>query len=147
MSILTHLRQNPQKPERTISLIYGARAPQSHDLSKILFLDRLRDYNWMGQQTTPFVKLYLTRCSEEEAIDMGDRYSRPKEEVTNLHSIFAGRIDREALHSAVDHADEDEWGEQAVVYICGPRRMTDEFERTYLDMGMERGRVLTEKWW
>ncbi|CAL8575659.1 hypothetical protein XPA_001570 [Xanthoria parietina] len=147
MSILTHLRQNPQEPKRTISLIYGARAPQSHDLSKILFLDRLRDYSWMGQQTTPFVKLYLTRCSEEEAIDMNDRYSRPKEEVIDLHSALAGRIDREALRNAVDHADDDEWRKQAVVYICGPAKMTDEFERIYLDMGMEQGRVLTEKWW
>lgn len=147
MSILTHLRQTPQEPERTISLIYGARAPQSHDLSKILFLDRLRDYSWMGQQTTPFVKLYLTRCSEEEAIDMRNRYSRPKEGVINLHSALAGRIDREALRSAVDHADDEEWRKQAVVYICGPRRMTDEFERIYLDMGMEQGRVLTKEWW
>lgn len=146
MSILTHLRQNPQEPDRTISLIYGTRAPQSQDLSKILFLDRLRDCSLMGHQVRPFVKLYLTQCSEEEAVDMRNRYSRPQEEVINIHSTFAGRIDREALHSAIDHGDE-EWRKQTVVYICGPQRMTDEFEKIYVDMGMEQGRVLTEKWW
>ena len=146
MSILTHLRQNPQEPERTISLVYGTRAPQSRDLSQVLFLDRLRDRSLMGHQTSPFVKLYLTQCSGEDMVNMRNNYARPIEEVINIHSTFARRIDREALHSTVNHANE-EWRENAVVYICGPPRMTDEFERFYLDMGMDKSKVLTEKWW
>ncbi|KAL8658372.1 MAG: hypothetical protein Q9226_001048 [Calogaya cf. arnoldii] len=146
MSILTHLRQDPDEPKRTISFIYGTRAPQSKDLSKILFLDRLRARTLMGHQTKSFVKLYLTQCSEEEMVEMRNRYFRPTEEVINIHSTFARRIDREALHDAVNHTDA-EWRKNAVVYICGPPRMTDKFENFYLDMGMEKGRVLTEKWW
>ena len=79
-------------------------------------------------------------------VDMRNRYSRPMEEVINIHSTSARRIDREALHDAVNHTDED-WRKNTVVYICGPPRMTDEFEKLYLDMGMEKGRVVTEKWW
>ncbi|KAL8918303.1 MAG: hypothetical protein Q9172_005485 [Xanthocarpia lactea] len=137
---------SPREPERTISLIYGTRAPQSRNLSDILFLDRMRDRTLMGNHISPFVKLYLTQCSEEEMVDMRNRYSRPIEEVINIHSTFARRIDRGALYSAVDSRDE-EWRKQAVVYICGPPKMTDEFEKIYLDMGMEKERVLTEKWW
>ncbi len=95
---------------------------------------------------SPFVKLYLTQCSEEEMVDMRNRYSGPIEDVINIHSTFARRIDRTALYNAVDSPVE-EWRKQAVVYICGPPKMTDEFEKIYLDMGMEKERVLTEKWW
>lgn len=143
---MTHLRQNPQEPERKISLVYGTRAPQSRDLSNVLFLDRLRDRTSMGHRTSPFVKLYITQCSGEDMVNMRNNYARPMEEVINIHSTFARRIDREALHNAVNHANE-EWRENAVVYICGPPRMTDEFERIYLDMGLDKSRVLTEKWW
>ncbi|KAL8991498.1 MAG: hypothetical protein Q9169_007853 [Polycauliona sp. 2 TL-2023] len=144
MSILSHLHQNPRDPELRISLIYSTHAPQSKDLSSILFLNRLRDFDLMGYKNTPFVKLYLTQCSDRDAMDMVLRYNRPEEEA--IHSTYSGRIDRKALRSTVDHGDKG-WPKQAVVYICGPPGMTDEFEQVYLDLGIKRERILTEKWW
>ncbi|KAL8816465.1 MAG: hypothetical protein Q9223_004534, partial [Gallowayella weberi] len=84
---------NTGEPKRRISLLYGTRAPKSRNLSDILFLNRLGDQKYIGQDEGPFVDLFLSQCSEEEKQAMGNRY--------NSHSIRAKRIDRNALFSAL----------------------------------------------
>ncbi|KAL8683206.1 MAG: hypothetical protein Q9186_000818 [Xanthomendoza sp. 1 TL-2023] len=122
---------------RRISLLYGTRAPKSRNLSDILFLDRLGNQNHIGKYKDPlFVDLFLSQCSEEEKQAIGDQY--------DFHSTRAGRIDRNALFWALGPNFELQ---KTVVYICGPPQMTDEFEEVYLEQGLPKSNVLTEKWW
>ncbi|KAL8689847.1 MAG: hypothetical protein Q9224_004549 [Gallowayella concinna] len=128
---------NPEKLNRRISLLYGTRAPKSRNLSDILFLDRLGDQNHIGKDKDPLsVDLFLSQCSEEEKQEMGSQYK--------FHSTRAGRIDRNALLRALGPDFELQ---KTVVYICGPPQMTDEFEEVYLEQGLPKSIVLTEKWW
>jgi hypothetical protein len=55
------------------------------------------------------------------------------------------RIDREDIESTLGAKEEREG---AVVYVCGPRSMTDEFVEMIGRMeGMSESRVLCERWW
>ncbi|KAM3070422.1 hypothetical protein ACMFMG_010248 [Clarireedia jacksonii] len=55
------------------------------------------------------------------------------------------RIERNDIESILD-AKEDRKG--TVVYVCGPRTMTDEFvEMISMMEGMSKSRVLCERWW
>lgn len=98
----------------------------------------------MGRTTGPFVRLHLSQCSEEERDEMRSRYEEPREEVISLERTLARRIDRDALFDALGSCQK---AQEAVIYICGPPRMTDEIEQVYLNEGFPKSHVLTEKWW
>jgi predicted ferric reductase len=148
ISILSHLirLEASQRPEE-IHFLYGTKTSESEpDPQSILFLPRLMDLVGMAAEPANVtLSLFLTGPTGYEG---GEKIEHGK--LPNW--TWARRIGKGDLVDALDGWRGGEEGEEGrhgtVCYVCGPQKMTDEVvEFLGEQQGMERGRVLCEKWW
>lgn len=135
MSILSHLAEQRASATRYIvSVLYCLRDPSHRDPAKMLFVSRLAEIFDTGKLKGG-LRLFLTG-GEDGKLD-GD-----------------GDLSFEGRRITIGDVDEAIGGPEnkrfAVVYICGLPRMTDEFvekSTSPTGLGLEKHRVLYEKWW
>jgi ferredoxin-NADP reductase len=121
-------------------VLYATKVPQG-GLPSVLFAERIAGLFGDGRLQGR-LSMHVTG-GEEARVEAA-------EEVKTLSGadvrVQAGRLTRDELRAAVV-----EDGTKAdLVYVCGPPAMTDEFVETLAsgdDAVIERGRVMTEKWW
>ena len=137
MSIFSHVMELPQsRRPKSIRFVYASKTAGSPILaSEILFLQRLMKLVNKAPDGTAKLDLYLTAASED---DVSCAEGLP----SHVKCRRIGPADLDKALGDVSHRH------STVCYVCGPPRMTDIFvdflsSRT----GMERGRVLCEKWW
>ncbi|KAK7749462.1 hypothetical protein SLS53_000035 [Cytospora paraplurivora] len=147
MSIVSHLAEKFD-PLYSTEFLYSVRDPGDgkRDASNILFLDRLSGFFNDGK-VNGHLRLFLTpgdRSGDGEG--SGNVIGGNDGKVTELDLDFSRRrITIDDIASAIGKDKES-----AVVYICGVPRMTDEFVEKLTSakgLGIERHRVLYEKWW
>lgn len=149
ISILSHLYQNPHQLPPSLKFLYSAGQGPSGNLTSVLFFDRLRG---LFAQETPdsnrsfelFVTnstLPTTKASKEQrkkylSEDFAD--GRPQK-------LQYRRLLREDLINALGPV---EGRSGTVAYVCGPQALTDwAVDRMSEAEGMQKERVLCEKWW
>ncbi|KAI4730792.1 hypothetical protein E4T49_01130 [Aureobasidium sp. EXF-10728] len=136
ISIFAHLMSLKQRPKK-LRFVYGSKVEQGPiQASRILFLTRLMGLIKEKGDADVQLDLFLTATSQRE-IDAA----------TDLpQHVKLGRIGEEDLEAAIG---QDRSTRQATLaYICGPPAMTDQFvEFLSTRDGMDRRKVLCEKWW
>ncbi|KAF2756496.1 ferredoxin reductase-like protein [Pseudovirgaria hyperparasitica] len=113
----------------SIKVLYSTRLTTSS--SKVLFLERL---NALSQkQSTTTVQLFLTGSTPLER---------------TCESMKAAKLQRIRLDDLIDAIGPATGRASTICYVCGPSKMTDDVVK-YLaaQEGMDRSRVLCEKWW
>ncbi|KAJ5679548.1 Riboflavin synthase-like beta-barrel [Penicillium macrosclerotiorum] len=150
ISILSHLNNQSQPPQPLdIHFLYSSRVPQEHEssldavLDQVLFLARLRQIIRSQSQSHRLrisVDLFLTNLASNHLTSS----DIPADLV-----IHPRRISRQDLHSAVAGRDGKLDPQNAVAYVCGPPKMTDEMVELLKGNLGEGGeeRVFFEKWW
>jgi NAD(P)H-flavin reductase len=150
ISIFSHLIQlhTSQRPEE-IHFLYGTKTSSSEpDPQSILFLPRLMDLvSAAAEPLDVTLSLFLTGPTGYEGGEKIEHGKLP-------YRTWARRIGEGDLVGALDGWKKRGEGsssmgrERTMCYVCGPQRMTDEVvEFLGGQEGMERGRVLCEKWW
>ncbi|KAK6211879.1 hypothetical protein LQW54_005580 [Pestalotiopsis sp. IQ-011] len=141
VSMLSALAEDGDK-DLDVRFLYSLRDPgpaAARDPARLLFLERIAEVFASGQ-VRGGLQLYLTGGGAEKKVEDGTIAWKGGE------IPFRGRrITRDDLREAVG---EDR--EQALVYVCGVPRMTDEFVEWLKSgdgLGMDPERVLCEKWW
>lgn len=128
--------QQTRRPS-SIRFVYATKVePGPIDGTRILFLARLMELVQAANHPGVRLDLYLTGCSQSDV-----------EKGKNLPpQLKVGRIMVSDLDAALG---KDMAGRASTVcYVCGPPRMTDAFVETLATReGMDRERVLCEKWW
>lgn len=135
ISIFAHLMALPQRPKK-IKFVYGTKVEKGQiEASRILFLTRIMDLIEKSGDGV-HLDLFLTSTSPDEV-------DRAKGLPTH---VKLGRIGKYDLEAAI--GEDRNLRKSTVAYICGPPAMTDEFV-DFLSTrdGMDRKRVLCEKWW
>lgn len=136
ISIFAHLMSLPNRPKK-VRFVYGSKIEEGPiKASRILFLTRLIDLIKEQGDGNVQLDLFLTATSQKE-IDAA----------TDLpEHVKLGRIEKDDLEAAIG---EDRSVRQATVaYVCGPPAMTDQFvEFLGTRDGMDKRKVLCEKWW
>lgn len=128
--------QLPRRPS-SIRFVYATKVEEGPiDGDRILFLSRLTELVKAANHPGVRLDLYLTGCSQSD-VDKG----------RNLPAqAHVGRITDADLDAAL--GDDMAGRTSTVCYVCGPPRMTDTFVETLATRdGMDRDRVLCEKWW
>ncbi|KAL2263484.1 hypothetical protein VTK26DRAFT_6600 [Humicola hyalothermophila] len=123
-----------------VRMLYGVRDPGEGREQQILFLDRVVDV-FKTSGVRGGVELFLT----------GERAGDRKKDVIRCGAgvdvpVHRRRITVKDVEEAVGKGHKD----STAVYICGVPTMTDEFVEALVSpggFGMEKGRVLFEKWW
>jgi len=119
--------------------LYAVKDPGEEDGGKVLFLERMAGLFESGKVKGE-LRLFLT--GGEGAASAGDLMRcRDGVEVPFLRR-------RVTLRDVEEAVGEDK--EAAVVYVCGVPSMTDEFVEALVSpdrFGMDKRRVLFEKWW
>lgn len=145
ISIFSHLitLHASQRPEE-IHFLYGTKVTDSSaDPQEILFLPRLMDLvGIVDEPRDVTLSLFLTGSTGYEGGERVEHGRLP-------NRTWARRVGEGDLVGALDGWRGDREGRrEAVCYVCGPQRMTDEVvEFLGRQEGMEPGRVLCEKWW
>lgn len=139
ISILSHLAENPN-PRLSISFFYSLRDPGDGERKpeRILFLNRLNAILGKNGKMKGEIKLYLTPGPDGKQGDNGT--------IEGLDLTFKRR------RITVDDIDQALGDDKrfSVVYVCGVPGMTDEFVGKLTSpngLGLEKHRVLSEKWW
>ncbi|KAG9532567.1 hypothetical protein KCU93_g942, partial [Aureobasidium melanogenum] len=136
ISIFAHLTSLPNRPKK-VRFVYGSKIEEGPiKASRILFLTRLMDLIKEQGDGNVQLDLFLTATSQKEidgATDLPEH-------------VRLGRIEKDDLEAAIG---EDRSVRQATVaYVCGPPAMTDQFvEFLSTRDGMDKRKVLCEKWW
>lgn len=147
ISIFSHLIQlHPSQRPEEIHFLYGTKTSESEpDPQTILFLPRLMDL--VGAAAEPLdvtLSLYLTGPTGYEGGEKIEHGKLP-------NRTWARRMGEGDLVGALDGWKKGSGSKgrgETVCYVCGPQRMTDEVvEFLGKQEGMEKGRVLCEKWW
>lgn len=148
MSIVSHLAEKAD-PRYTIEFLYSVRDTGDGHLqaSDVPFLERLAAIFSAPGETKGTLRLFLTNIkNSSDASGSGRAVGDDDSCMTGLGlSLKRRRITSEDVADAIG---EDK--RFAVVYVCGVPAMTDEFvEKLTLagGLGIERHRVLYEKWW
>lgn len=133
-SIISHLHQTATMPDE-VWFLYTVRWPsQQKRLDEILFYEELRAIA-QAEGTRFKLHLFITDASSCDASDGSD----------SGHKVYARRISQLDLMTAVGPREQRE---SVVCYICGLPSMTDSFVKFLQEVeGMEKDRVLYEKWW
>lgn len=137
MSIVSHLAEAADQ-RYSIDFLYSARDPgnANRSASELLFLERLADI-FSSDRVRGNLGLFLTS---------GGRGGGGDGKLPGLDLTFKRRrITVDDVASAVG-----EYKRSAVVYVCGVPTMTDDFVEgltSETGVGLERHRVLCEKWW
>jgi NAD(P)H-flavin reductase len=136
ISIFAHLMGLEKRPKK-VRFVYGTKVEEGEiKASRILFLTRLMELIRKQGNGDVQLDLFVTGTSQkkiDEATDLPD------------HAKL-GRIEKDDLEAAIG---EDRNVRQATVaYVCGPPAMTDQFV-DFLSTrdGMDKRKVLYEKWW
>ncbi|KKY14286.1 hypothetical protein UCRPC4_g06819 [Phaeomoniella chlamydospora] len=167
MSMISALSESSSWP-RTVRIFYSIRLPTSshqdpndsnkltvtptRSLGSILFFTRLnslvRDAKaWDSEGVNDIkFKLLVTGSSTTKGArlseDMAGSLTPSLADV-----VYGRRIQWEEIREAIG-GDNEEEKKDAVVYVCGPRDMTDEIVQGLKEKeGMGEERVLCEKWW
>lgn len=140
MSIVSHLAEKAD-PRYTIDFMYSVRDTGDGNLyaSDVLFLERLAGIFSRSGRIKGTLSLFLTRGGRS-----GDGNGSGNAVGLGL-VLKRRRITTEDVAAAIG---EDK--RHAVVYVCGVPRMTDELVEKLISadgLGIERHRVLFEKWW
>lgn len=144
ISILAHLIRGPgvERP-REIHVLYGTKAPEGNGVAgEVLFLPRLvRLVGEAGEGVTG--RVFLTGGNGSG--DGGEGIVREG----FPEGTWGRRMERGDLLGALDGWGSGSAGrEETVCFVCGPQGMTDEIvEFLKAQEGMQRERVLCEKWW
>ncbi|KAK0651715.1 hypothetical protein B0T16DRAFT_404511 [Cercophora newfieldiana] len=140
MSMLSFLAEAPPPEPFEAHFLYSMRDPgMSRDAKGMLFLERIFElFSKGGVQSR--LRLFLTSGRRDVEQVAGS-------EVVSLEGgevpFERRRISLSDVGAALGEEKRD-----AVVYVCGVPDMTDEFVKRLVDeLGMERERVLYEKWW
>ena len=168
--MLSHLSEKGKWPS-TVQLFYSVRLPQSSNgtprtLNSILFFSRLnaivRDARTWNVDFK--FRLIITGISpdhkplqlaaDNDALDLKGRREHSNgedngEDPATWSSAadvsYGERLQWKEIQDAIGNKDERKG---AVVYICGPQKMTDEIvEGLKQKEGMGDDRVYCEKWW
>lgn len=136
ISIFAHLMGLEKRPKK-VRFVYGTKVEEGHiKAERILFLPRLMELIEKQGDINVQLDLFLTATSQKE---IDGAAGLPEH-------VQAGRIEKEDLEAAIG---EDRSVRQATVaYVCGPPAMTDQFV-DFLSTrdGMDKRKVLCEKWW
>ncbi|PTB63559.1 hypothetical protein BBK36DRAFT_1126603 [Trichoderma citrinoviride] len=125
-----------------VVFLYASKMPRSGELSDVLFLDRITRLFGEGK-VKGRVKLFVTGTGAAASSLQGAGETR----VINGTRVEVQRrrfTAAEDVEDAVGDDGRDDPG--TVVYVCGPRGMTDELVER-LKGFIDPRRVLTEKWW
>jgi len=136
ISIFAHLMSLEKRPKK-VRFVYGTKVEEGTiKASRILFLTRLVELIKEQGDTDVQLSLFLTATSQKEIDGAADLPEHVK----------AGRIEKDDLEAAIG---EDRSIRQATVaYVCGPPAMTDQFVDFLSSRdGMDKRKVLCEKWW
>lgn len=145
MSIVSDLRRHPHSNIPSIDFLYTARYPASNDLASVLFLPRLRSLFDDLDRSDIKLRLYLTRPPSNAKIDLTDSAG---ERPVNSSFLDSVRFHRIASGDLVDALGLPSNRSGVVAYVCGVPPMTDQFVNLLQETeGMDRCRVLCEKWW
>lgn len=147
ISIVSHIAEKSD-PRYSTEFLYSVRDPgeEKRDASNIHFLDRLSGIFNDGEDNGN-LRLFLTPGGRSGDGDgSGNAVGGNDGTVTGLHLDFKRRrISVDDISSAIGKDRES-----AVVYICGVPSMTDELVEKLNSaegLGIERHRILYEKWW
>ncbi|KAK0626419.1 hypothetical protein B0T14DRAFT_424289 [Immersiella caudata] len=136
VSMLSSIAEGPEAAELEVWFLYSMRDPGApRDVKGMLFVERIAELFRTGKLKGG-LKLFLTGGGEGGGVVRWEGGDVPFEK----RRMGLGDVD-EALGGEK---------EKAAVYVCGLPAMTDEFvERLVADdgLGMEKGSVLSEKWW
>lgn len=136
ISIFAHLMSLERRPKK-VRFVYGTKVEEGTiKAERILFLNRLMELIEKQGDINVQLDLFLTATSQKEIDGAADLPEHVK----------AGRIEKDGLEAAIG---EDRSVRQATVaYICGPPAMTDQFVEFLSSRdGMDKRKVLCEKWW
>lgn len=90
------------------------------------------------------LRLFLTGV-ELKDIQKMDPNEEQKRQLNTAMKVQAGRITEKDLDEVLGEVP---GRERTLVYVCGPKTMTDTFvEYISSREGMEKQRVMCEKWW
>jgi len=129
MSMLSYLKTSPEKIKK-ITVLYSSKEDPK---SGILFLDRL---------ITGTEEKYKIPISNLRLFLTGEQINEEaKQAISPRANVKSGRM------AGQDILDEIK-SEKTLVYICGPKGMTDEFVDVVKNSGaLPEENVFCEKWW
>ena len=150
ISILSHLRQSKEECPGRLEFLYSVRKDSSSKKSSILFLDRLRSIFGPGFGPTRNFKLFITNGATSTSQEDEKRIAainpiQVDADYINKEDTKFRRLGEKDLINAIGPVV----GRKGVVaYVCGPPSLTDwAVEVLRGAEGMEKERVLCEKWW
>ncbi|TFB00147.1 Oxidoreductase NAD-binding domain-containing protein 1 [Trichoderma ghanense] len=128
-----------------VVFLYASKLPRSGNLSDILFLDRITRVFGEGR-VRGRVKLFVTGTTAAASSLQGAAGGITIAGMREMNGTSV-EVQRRRITSAdVEDAVGDGRDPGTVVYVCGPRGMTDEIVERLAGF-IDSGRVLTEKWW
>ncbi|KXX75704.1 Oxidoreductase NAD-binding domain-containing protein 1 [Madurella mycetomatis] len=155
MSMLSHIGEPPKQDQDPrdfeVRLLYSVKSP-FHDGGggTVLFLDRIaKIFQSGGGRVRGGVQLFLTGGDNGHQVDKEAR-ARDMVRCGGAGEIEVPFLRRRMMVTDVEEAIGQEDKEAVAVYICGVPAMTDEFVGSLVSaerFGMEKERVLFEKWW
>jgi hypothetical protein len=162
VSMLSYIADNEQTTPFVddVVFLYASKVPRSGNFSDILFLDRITRFFGEGK-VKGRVKLFVTgtaaAAAAAESLAASPSSSSLQGAARGIGTDSAGamrdmngtrvEVQRRRITSAdVAEAVGDGRDPGTVVYVCGPRVMTDELVER-LAKFVDPRRVLTEKWW
>jgi NAD(P)H-flavin reductase len=136
ISMFAHLMSLSKRPKK-IRFVYGTRVEEGQiKASRILFLTRLMELVKKQGNGNVQLDLFLSATSQKDI-----------DKATDLpEHVKLGRIGKDDLEAAIG---KDRGVRQATLaYVCGPPAMTDQFVDFLSSRdGMDKRKVLCEKWW
>ncbi|KAK3045953.1 hypothetical protein LTS18_013512, partial [Coniosporium uncinatum] len=139
ISMISHIDRSAVWPQR-VHFLYATKISDSTTaISQVLFLDRLVDIAKRnpGRFT---LSLFVTG----EPANFVDAQIGKLANDAGVH-LMQRRLTLDDVTKAVGRSDERK---DAVAYVCGPPKMTDEIVEHVQKLDrMERRRVFCEKWW
>jgi len=141
-SMVQDMKHSEDWLPRKLRVLYATKAVSPIKPEEILFLNELRSsISEMQKSCDAEFKLFLTGVGLQDIKEMEQRDSR----VETVMETVARRITEKDLDEALGAESSRE---QTLVYVCGPKAMTDNFvEYIGSRKGMEKKRVMCEKWW
>lgn len=140
MSMLSHIGENKEDADGLeVRMAYGSKVP-SGGIEKILFLDRITKI-FGENKVKGSVELFVTGESQDSGKSQRQHMNDADLEIHHR------RIAVKDLRDFVGPEDDQK---SALVYLCGPPAMTDEFAAALTSkdgLGLDSKQVMTEKWW
>ncbi|KAH0493672.1 hypothetical protein TgHK011_000329 [Trichoderma gracile] len=156
VSMLSYIADNKQTTPLVddVVFLYASKMPRSGKLSDILFLDRITRSFGEGK-VQGRVKLFVTggddatsspSSSSQQGMLGGTRTTIAAGTRREMNGTTVEVQKRRITSEDVEDAVGDGRDPGTVVYVCGPRGMTDELVERLAGF-IDPRRVLTEKWW